>query len=102
MLSAPKSWMRTDRGDMASTLSSQYKKKPEEKWSEAERSEIDRFEIESFYCRDVTPALLKEDANWKLRRAIRYFQLLMAPDDVLKDQDREFTKDYSGQHLEAV
>ena len=71
----------------------QLKKKPEEKWSEAERSEIDRFEIESFYCRDVTPALLKEDANWKLRRAIRYFQLLMAPDDVLKDQDREFTTD---------
>lgn len=69
------------------------KKKQEDRRSDTERDEIDRYELEAFYCRDATAELIQEDENWKLRRAIRNFQMLATGDAELADQERGYKYD---------
>ena len=73
---------------------SRLKKGSEERLTSSDHDAIERYDIESFYYCDATPELLKEDDNWKLRRAIRMYQLLMESDTSLKDKDRQQQSDF--------
>ncbi len=65
------------------------KGKKDESLSEAERDAIERWDIESFYYRDVSLELLEEDDNWTLRHAVLTYQLLTSPDEVLTQRDQD-------------
>lgn len=67
----------------------QLNRKPVEKQTDVERDALERFKLESFYCRDATPELINDDRNWYLRKAIQNYQLLMASDEMLRDRDQE-------------
>lgn len=60
--------------------------------SEAERLSCKRFDVERFYLREVDVQLLEEDNEGKLRAAVRAFEDLTAPDDVLETRDHHADK----------
>lgn len=65
------------------------KGKKDESLSEAERDAMERWDIESFYYRDVSLELLEEDNNWTLRHSVLTYQLLTSPDEVLTQRDQD-------------
>ena len=59
-----------------------------ERLKEADVPAMRRYEIESFYLEDVTPELLEEDGERRLRSAIAWHEILMASDEDLVRHDR--------------
>ena len=60
--------------------------------SEAEQSAMRRYEIESFYYRDVSEALLELDDNGRFRDSVRMFEYLRTSDAELRDRDSSSRK----------
>ncbi|MGA9667526.1 MAG: plasmid replication protein, CyRepA1 family [Gallionella sp.] len=61
-----------------------------------------RYEIESFYFQDADIDLLEEDKDGQLRKGVRNYELLMAPDELLQKEDTYYSGAFTDDKAENL